>query len=158
MLALGGVGAAGVSTGGGTTGTGKVSAGKVFSMAGAGAVSTGSMTGVGVLGASSGFGSLAGRSSGLSVTSNRAVAPELDEGGATTFATCVCLAVVTEGKGLSSTEAVGGGVDKRRCATGAGKGVSRPLSEERVCKPSKCKTNTNTTKPQTQGLVKGDAG
>ena len=106
------------------------------------------MTGVGVLGASS----------DLSAVSKRAEAPELAEGGATTFATGVCLGVLTGGKGLSSTEGVGGGADKRRCTTGAAKGVSRTLSVERVCKPSKCKTSTNTTKPQTQGLVKGDAG
>jgi hypothetical protein len=158
-LTLGGVGGAGVSTGGGATGSGKVAAGKVFSMAGAGAGSRVSGAGAEALGGLSDLGGLAGTASGLSAVSNRAVAPELAEGGATTFATCVCLAVVTEGKGLSSIGAVGGGADKRRCATGAGKGASLPMSEvERVCKPSKCSTNTNTTKPQTQGLVKSDAG
>ena len=149
MLTLGGVGGAGVSTGGGATGSGKVSAGKAFSMAGAAAVSRGSGAGAEVL----------GRSSGLSATSNRAVAPELAEGGATTFATWVCLAVVTDGKGLSSIGAVGGGADKRRCATGSGKGASLPLSEvERVCKPSKCKTSTTTTKPQAEGRCIDGAG
>ena len=159
MLTLGGVGGAGVSTGGGATGSGKVSAGKAFSMAGAGAGSRVSGAGDEVLGASSGLGGLAGASSGLSAIAKRAVAPEPAEGGATTFATCVCLAVVTEGKGLSSIGAVGGGADKRRCTTGAGKGASLPLSEvERVCKPSKCKTSTTTTKPQAEGRCKDGAG
>ena len=148
MLALGDAGAAAVSSGGGNTGSGKVSAGKAFSMAGAVAASTGSEAGVALLGASS----------GLSAVAKRAVAPELADGGAITFATGVCLRAVTGGKALKSTEALGGGADKRRCTTGAAKGVSRTLSEERVCKPSKCKTNTNTTKPHTQGLVKGDDG
>ena len=112
-----------------------------------------------MLGDSSDFAGLVDASSGLLLVAKRAVAPELTEGGATTFATGVCFAAGTVAKGLRSTGGDDGGEDKRRCATGAGKGVSRLLSEvERVCKPSKCSTNTNTTKPQIEGRGQDDAG